>query len=119
MPTTVIDLRGRDRAGVLADPAFVYVGRAVPRRGWKASPWGNPFPEGRAVVVEGVLHPAADAAACVARYAAWMARHPERMARIPELRGRVLGCWCCDWDGAGDPIRPCHAVWLARAADAL
>ena len=66
----------RSFADLLADPAFVYVGRANGRRGWKASPWGNPFPVGRAVTVEGVAYPAADAATCIGRYREWFARQP-------------------------------------------
>ena len=118
MPTTVVNVRGREPAVLRADPAFVYVGRALPRRGWRASPWGNPFVVDKAVTVDGVAYPAADAALCVERYREWLAQRPELMARLPELRGRMLGCWCCDWDGRGEPASPCHAVWLARMADA-
>src|SRR5262245_5754048 len=38
--TTVICLRGHDRAMLLADPVFVYVGWAVRAYGWGGSLWG-------------------------------------------------------------------------------
>ena len=117
-PTTVINVRGCKPADLLADPRFVYVGRALPRRGWKASPWGNPFPVDRAVTVDGVEYPPAPAEVCVERYREWFARQPHLIDALPTLKGKRLGCWCCAWDGSGEPAQPCHAVWLARRADA-
>jgi hypothetical protein len=108
--TSVVKLhRGIGREGrlaLLADPAFVYCGRRC--WGWPASPWANPFKVG----------PDADAKACVERYAEWLATQPHLIAALPSLKGRRLGCWCVNWDGAGEPDRPCHAVLLARLAEA-
>jgi hypothetical protein len=39
-------------------------------------------------------------------------------AELPHLHGRTLGCWCGDWR-PGEPEIPCHALILARMADAL
>jgi hypothetical protein len=134
--TTVINVRGRKRAELEADPDFIYVGRRVPRAGWPDSPWGNPFKVGMdsieavrlfdhwgqsgivdrqviCVIDEATL----DAEAAVEFCRQWVVSCPALRARLPELRGKILGCWCCDWDGTGEPSRPCHAVILARLAD--
>jgi len=144
-PTRVISVRGRDREELLCDPDFVYVGRTNRRTGWIGRGWGNPwtardFEGGLAACVEYfeeglnaaiafvhdqrrdvVISPgdpvrinrigdmdAADWMALV-----FMARH------LPDLKGKTLGCWCCDHDGTGTPSRPCHAVVIARLADSL
>jgi hypothetical protein len=110
--TTVINVRGKKRAELLADPDFLYVGRAVGRAGWKASKWGNPF----TVAAFGL-----DA---VSMYEVALTQGEDRAwqdlrLQLPELKGKTLGCWCCDYDGTGPPERPCHAVVLARLADGL
>jgi hypothetical protein len=98
MTTRVINVGGRDRALLLADPDFVYVGRRT--RGWPASPWGNPYRPGP----DGTL------AEVLARYEhEHLASRPDLLAMLPELRGKVLGCWCHP--------KPCHADVLARLAD--
>jgi hypothetical protein len=82
------------------DPYDVYIGRAVPRRGLKASKWGNPYREG----VDGTL------AECIAKYEhEHLSAHPELEAALPELRGKVLGCWCAP--------KPCHGDVLVRLAN--
>lgn len=108
--TTVVSVRGLDHSALMADPAFVYVARAVRWTPWLASIWGNPFP-----VKEGVR----TAAEAVALYLVHLQARPDLLARLPELRGKRLGCWCCDWDGHGEPAQPCHAVALARLADGI
>jgi hypothetical protein len=117
--TTVIDLHGRDKKSLLADPAFVYVGREA-RGGWKRSLWHNPFrlpkvEKGRTLIVRspGILTPA-DA---VAAYAELVRREGREEAIRRELRGKVLGCWCGNWR-PGEPEVACHAVVLAKIADA-
>jgi hypothetical protein len=110
--TTVINIHGRDPAALRADPRFVYVGWVVRTHGWPGSFWGvgmtAPTPAGRA--------------AAAGRLGREIAGDSERArflrSRLGELRGKVLGCWCCDWDGHGEPAVPCHAVVLARLADA-
>jgi hypothetical protein len=129
LKTTVVNVRGKDRATLEADPDFVYVGRAVWRGGWKQSFWANPRR----------LRKDEDPTEAVGEYFERIAEAltvpdepPSPRGRLtyfvwalgvktllPGLRGKKLGCWCCDWDGTGKPERPCHAVVLARFANAL
>lgn len=93
-----------DRRRVLPDNV-VYIGRAAPRVGLRASPWANPYkltdprwadqPDWfRTSLVLGEYH-------------RWMEGRIEAGELDPEdLRGRTLACWC--------PPLPCHgAVILA------
>lgn len=141
MKTTVINVRGRDRAALLADPNFVYVGRGC--SGFPASPWGNPFKvgmdpfeamrildrefeiaESRMIRIhfDGKLT-AGKAVECFGHWA--MTRFRQRSIKhrdrwrdeLHKLRGKSLGCWCLDWDGDGKPPMRCHAVMLATMAD--
>lgn len=122
--TTVISVRGKDRAALLADPAFVYVGRRC--AGWPASVWGNPYKpelvyigqrprmtaEMRALAVQ----------QCLLCYRGWLtARLQCEPATwdLSLLRGKRLGCWCCDYDGVSEPMPLCHAAVLARLANGL
>lgn len=130
MPTTVISVRGRDRDALLADPDFVYVGRAC--YGWPASRWGNPSRRGmtprEAKRVPSILPwgafteadrdeemTARDLVEC---YRKWLAAQPPLRAEISGLVGKRLGCWCGSWE-PGKPEILCHAVVLAKAANAL
>ncbi len=90
----------------------VYVGRpqrfsrhASARAG---SPLGNPFKAGPDGTIEEVL----------ARYRAHVLASPALLALLPGLRGRRLGCWCCDGDAASPSPMCCHAQVLAELADA-
>jgi hypothetical protein len=100
--TTVVNVKTAPRG------SYLYVGRKSYIYGLPESVWHNPFHKGRdgppEVVVEKFLR-------------LHLMRRPDLVARLHELRGQVLGCWCCDWDGSGEPARPCHAVELARLAD--
>lgn len=140
MPTTVISVRGQDRAALLTDPLFVYVGRKC--AGWPASVWGNPWhPEQfRGGTAQCVAHYELTMRASVRFLHAtddeidavgdelWsitnglgvdeMNRLYQATRRLPELRGKVLGCWCGSWQ-PGEPDILCHAVVLAKMADAL
>lgn len=135
-PTTVISVRGGDRAELLADPDFVYVGRRC--AGWPASPWSNPYtkaewgeyalerfvfslrsmtleigpPDGLRIGVKAMVY------ACKR---GWKIERIEAhfraiVERLPELRGKTLGCWCGEWR-PGDPPLGCHARVLAELAD--
>lgn len=85
---------------VASGEAFdVYVGRAAPRCGLKASPFANPFRIGR----DG------DRGEVIARYRAWLAERPELLAQVRGLRGLRLACWCAP--------EACHAGVLAELAD--
>jgi hypothetical protein len=70
----------------------VYIGRAVPRSGMKASVWGNPFVLGKDGTREEVM----------VKYRAWLMGNAELLARLPELRGKILGCWCAPLACHGD-----------------
>lgn len=83
--TTVIHCRDL-RPG---EPLDVYIGRAVPRRGLKASPWANPFPIGEEK----------NRAAVLAHFEPWVRTSDDLAAiwiraHLEELRGCRLGCWC-------------------------
>lgn len=131
--TTVISVRGRARSTLIAQPGFVYVGRRC--AGWPGSPFGNPFRPGMdpfaamrvfdsipdfdsrrstTLEIDGPL----TLEDVIAWYEAYVKVRRSLWDRLPELRGKTLGCWCVDWDGDGEPAKPCHAVVLARLADA-
>lgn len=111
--TTVISVRGLsipDRAALVADPGFVYCGRAF--AGWPGSIFGNPFKgNGAADRFRDELQLAIDCS----NYS----RHDfVAMAEVLHtLRGKRLGCWCGCWS-PGQPDIGCHAVALAELADA-
>lgn len=65
-------------------PGAVYIGRAMPRQGLKASPLANPYHIGKDGTREEVI----------AKYRAWLLAQPDLLARLPELRGKALACWC-------------------------
>jgi hypothetical protein len=120
-PTTVISVRGRDRLALQADPYFIYVGRSVPRLGWKGSIWGNPHK---------INHLACGRQDAVARFfedltdalqgrAAIGESFREMARRLPDLRGKTLGCYCCDWRPGEPIVTPCHAIVIAKLADGL
>lgn len=89
-------------------PFDVYIGRAVPRKGFKASPWANPFKIG----------PDGDREQVMALYRQWVETSDDQRAQwirehVGELRGRVLGCWCKE---PGRDV-PCHGDILVEMAD--
>jgi hypothetical protein len=147
MGTSVINVRGRDRAGLLADPGFVYVGRRA-RGGWPDSPWGNPFRLSMWTIGDGARQVLGETGQRISATIAHLAlvtstddADPGRdfwpdvgappigellayrdfvRSNIGALAGKTLGCWCCDVpDGrrSRGPDRLCHAVTLARLAD--
>jgi hypothetical protein len=81
------------------EPYDVYIGRAVPRRGMKASIWGNPFKIGKDGTREEVM----------SKYRAWLLENQQLLAKLPELRGKILGCWCAP--------EACHGDILAEIAN--
>jgi hypothetical protein len=133
--TMVIDVRGRNREELLADPDFVYVGRRC--AGWPASEWGNPFKVGMPIReairlidelgksrlidrdVIGVFDDATlDGEAAVGLYRQLVLASPRLREGLSELSGKALGCWCGVWC-PGDVEIPCHAVVLAKLADGI
>lgn len=141
MSTRVISVRGKGRAVLLADPNFRYVGRRC--GAWPKSPWGNPFRAGEwargairrvndtyddpklhealwalePIGGPGRLMPDLTAEEACALYRAWVAHHPDLSESLRELQGKTLGCWCGEWE-PGQPEIHCHAVVLAKLADA-
>ena len=87
--TTVVHVR---------DGYDVYIGRAVPRRKYKASKWGNPYPLS--------LFSAADS---LHMYREHVLSSPDLLAALPELVGKRLGCWC---KRTGE--EPCHGDVLVQ-----
>lgn len=79
----------------------VYIGRAVPRSGLKASIWGNPFKIGEHGTREEVM----------TKFRAWLLENPQLLERLPELKGKILGCWCAP--------ESCHGDILSELADRL
>lgn len=115
-PTTVISVRGKDRAALEADPDFLYVGRSMPRQGWRNRGWGNPYHFRQ-------YPDAADRfeADLEAALSGFLDCHPaifDMARRLDELLGKTLGCWCGSWR-PGDPDIGCHAVSLAKLANKL
>ena len=77
----------------------VYIGRAVPRSGLKASVWGNPSVIGKDGTREEVM----------VKYRASLLANPELLLKLPELKGKILGCWCAP--------EACHGDILAELAN--
>ena len=138
---TVVSVRGRDRDALLADPAFVYVGRPVFRGShrWKGSDWANPFRVGMkrsqaARLIGYEVGGEDDQIAplikpdtvdsprlAVHLFQHWLDDQPELMARLPELAGKRLGCWCGDWSPGGElgSALWCHARILAQRVNRI
>lgn len=70
-------------------PGAVYIGRAMPSQGLKASPFGNPFRPRDG-----------DAIRLFCEYLFDPNRGRHLLAQLPPLRGRPLACWCVR---QGDP----------------
>ncbi len=119
-PTIVINVRGRNHAELMADPDFVYVGRAVRYTAWTASKWGNPFPYPTFKDAVDQFRYRLDLAITgVILDSTWHADRFREMAKsLPELRGKTLGCWCGSWE-PGQPEIACHAVILAKIANEI
>lgn len=78
-------------------PDAVYIGRAVPRKGLKASKWANPYkigPDGSRRMV-------------IAKYRYRMAAFVRR-DDLHELAGKPLACWCRRDGEARTPDNTCH-----------
>ena len=86
-------------------PDDLYIGRAMPRYGLRASPFANPYRVG--------MH--GDRQECLALFRRYFRENrPDLHVRLGELRGKTLLCWCHTAGGAGEE---CHGDWLAWIAD--
>lgn len=129
LETTVSCVRGIEPARLIQDPRALYVGRPVPRRGFRFSHWSNPFSShGHGTNVDFGRVDADWFHATFTKdqirtlpvselYDRWLDTRPDLLARVPELVGRNLYCWCDTWR-RGEPEIPCHAVRLAVRAHA-
>jgi hypothetical protein len=80
-------------------PGAVYIGRAMPRRGLKASKWANPYKIGAVLTPHdiplGFAYPVGvmDRHDVLVMYAC-MLQSSTLLADLPDLRGHALACWC-------------------------
>jgi hypothetical protein len=86
----------------------VYVGRAMPRRGLKASPFANPFRLPRNASAE-------ERTACIGRYVTYLTNERrDLLTRLPELRSApALLCWCRHDGEEKTPYNACHGDVIA------
>lgn len=100
--TTVINIKDAPE-GWQSDPQYIYIGRAVPRKGLKRSLFANPF----------VIGEDGSREACVRKFEGWTAgvMHMAYGQSVRLLRGKTLVCWCA-------PLM-CHGDVLAKLADEL
>lgn len=92
-----------------ADAGITYVGRRC--AGFPTHPLFNPFKVSKTATAD-------ERADVVRRYTEYFLASPDMVAAAKALKGKTLGCWCGDWDGTGEPGFHCHAVVLAKFADA-
>ena len=86
-------------------PGDTYIGRAVPRKKLKRSPFANPFQ----------ITPERTRLECVMAFEIWVrtSNDPDAVyvrTRLDDLQGD-LGCWCRD---KKHPNRPCHGTVLLK-----
>ena len=115
-----------DGKAVLPEGA-VWVGRAAPRWGLKASPLGNPYRPGQ-WNHEGMRRPRQlSLADCLEAYHVWLIHKPTlachmELARLRGMLTRngslVLLCGCETWDGTGEAPGKCHAEILKEYLEA-
>ena len=97
-------------------PDAVYVGRAMPRQGLKASPLANPYKIGRdgdRATVIGLYTRRLDDLVALG--------NPVIVEALIACRGRPLACWCRHDGEEPPPENACHAAalldFLARHTD--
>ena len=93
--------------------------------GWERSFWANPYEfdlsqvpqkEVRSLDQHSVRMEMLNSVVRFERSLRLARREPFKtmQARIGELRGKVLGCQCCTYDGVARPVPWCHAASLAH-----
>jgi len=92
--TRVVKVDSRDKNFTL------YIGRAW--AGHPESKWHNPFR----------IHAQCSREECLAKYKQHIRNTPELWTHLYEIDDQVLGCWCCDSDGSGEPR--CHGDVLIK-----
>ena len=121
MPTRVVNVKGLRPPDLPPDAAFVYIGRPNLRYDLPVgSIWANPYRVQKQLfrVVDSSC--CATAAEAIERYTRWVhlliSNRPD-LYNVATLRGKRLGCWC--GRSAENPDLVCHAMVLARLAEAL
>jgi hypothetical protein len=118
--TTVVRVSRLDPEEWQANKRHLYVGRYQQIRSgrhtgkiWWPQGWGNGFrPDFDSYDREEALRH------CVEAYERDLIERVRRQGRqliqpLQQLAGKVLGCWCADWDGVSQPRPNCHAAVLA------
>lgn len=111
--TTVVCVKRMDPEQWMAQPGHLYVGRRVFLRTgrhagkqWPNSCLGNPD---RLPFNAGID----DRRDLIVRFEQWVVRDRHRMRMLESMCGKVLGCWCGNWDGVSRPRLLCHAAVYA------
>ena len=86
----------------------VYIGRAMPRQGLKASPFCNPYK----------ISPQHTREEVIEQYRAYLLSRPDLLGRLPEIRGKSLSCWCRSIQ-PGTPQMACHGDVLIALLEQL
>lgn len=115
--TTVVKVGKKNCDELLANPDFVWVGRRTNRLKMPASVWGNPFRVGSHYRGHFVNRRQAVHLFIRALDIDPEPKWEELRQLLPTLKGKILGCACCNWDGVGEPETDCHAVELAKRAE--
>jgi hypothetical protein len=77
----------------------IYIGRAMPRHGLKASPFANPAKISAALTRVDVVN----------WYAGYlMYQRPDLLTRLPDIRDKPLACWCRHDGDDRTRINGCH-----------
>ena len=123
---------GKGKRAVFPDEAHVWVGRAAPRWGLKASPLRNPFRKKGSMLVSSAGHPRMSERPVkpaypptlehiVGHYRSWLRQrireeHPsiqlrelDRLRALHEKQDLTLICCCETWNGEGEAPGLCHA----------
>jgi len=93
MTTRVVHVNSQEWKDTPEDQR-VYIGRAVPRRGFKASKWANPFK----------ISATCTRAQAVTRYSLHIMNDMALMDALHELKDKTLGCWCAPDECHGDVL---------------
>ena len=82
------------------DNFTLYIGRA--HTDMLTSKWQNPFP----------MNARRDRTQSLAEYEGHIRNTPALWGSLHEIDDQVLGCWCCESDGSGEPW--CHGDILIK-----
>lgn len=108
MTTRVVHVNSEEWKNTPEDQR-VYIGRAVPRRGFRASQYANNYHIGKhGTREECIAKNELDLRKmCISGPASWS-------FMCIDLKGKVLGCWCKEDHG---PDVPCHGDTLAKLVE--